>query len=48
MFVIETSSPAASQDTGQPRLSSQSGSTPHDREHNLPFNGARLVLVIDW
>ena len=41
MFVIETfEAGAASHVTGQPRLSSQSRSTAHDREHNLPHHRA--------
>ena len=40
------SRPAASHVTGQPRLSSQSRSTPHDREHNLPHHRALSATVL--
>jgi hypothetical protein len=35
-------SPAASRVIGRPHLPSQSGSAPHDREHNLSHHRARL------
>ncbi len=47
MFVIETfEAGAASHVTGQPRLSSQSRSTAHDREHNLPHHRALSAMVL--
>jgi hypothetical protein len=43
------SRPAVSQAAGRPRLSSPSGSTPHERERHSPHPGRRRrsVLVID-
>src|SRR5262245_54840057 len=38
---------AASRAIGRPHLSSQSGSTPHDRSHNLPHHRTRLTPAID-
>jgi hypothetical protein len=46
MFVIETFDPGC-QPRHRPTVSSQSGSTPHDREHNLPHHRARFALVFD-
>jgi hypothetical protein len=41
------SNPAASHVTSRPHLSSQSGSTPHDREHYLPRHRVPVALVIN-
>jgi hypothetical protein len=41
------SSPAASRVIGRPHRSSRSGSTPHDRKHDLSHHPARFALVID-